>query len=891
MSTDVGRTLSDTSPVTFDGDDDEDLLPLALSQPAEARARAQALLLGSLSSRQTSIAHQCLAIVTRDGGHLDVALQHLRAALAAARQSGEARTAEVLATFGLTLVQAGRTAEGLKRFEQARRLTVGAAIPRLLLREGLALYLIGRLPESLVLMNEAIDGSRRAGDVLWEARGLNNRCAIRLAMGDAELAEADAVAAAPLLASVGQVLESVHSAHDRAHAALLKGDLPGALALMDEVADRYRELDAQNPDLVLDHAQALLIAGLAGEARSRTQEALVTSDLQPVKRAEIILTAAQAALATGDLGTAHRDAQHAARLFTAQLRPRWALRAKLLALQTEYLILNADIESWKGTASGSLPRSSALTRRRRHLLRGSAQIVTALQGERTPDLAVAQLLHGRIAQAVGRVDLAQESFEQSARSRHRGSGLARSAGWLAAALLAQLRGDRRALLHACRRGLEAVDEHRALMGDLELRALATHHGNELATMAFRSVAAQGDARGMMWWVERWRATGLSATPVRPKMDATLERDLTALRDVTRRLDSVPEDDPRAPLLRQERSRREAAVRSAYRRQSGRGETSQGFDLKSVFDALGDHQLIALIQDKQLLYSLVMRKGVVRRRAPLSTEEALREAQFARFALRRAAYGRTPDLAAVGRRLEHALLGATSDLADRVPTIVVPPSTLLTAPWGLLPIFAGATLTVSPSATLWMAARGQPRLEGHIALVSGPGLSTGETEVTTLSPLYSQARSIGGEGATVAEVLKALDGARLAHIAAHGTFRADAPLFSSLTLADGPLTMHDLERLEQPPAEIVLSACDSGDAAPIGANEALGLVSSLLAMGTATVLASVVPVNDRATIGVMRRVHDAVGGGGSLAQGWLSARQATSDPIEQATAAAFTAWGA
>ena len=37
-------------------------------------------------------------------------------------------------------------------------------------------------------------------------------------------------------------------------------------------------------------------------------------------------------------------------------------------------------------------------------------------------------------------------------------------------------------------------------------------------------------------------------------------------------------------------------------------------------------------------------------------------------------------------------------------------------------------------------------------------------------------------ATARRVLGALDGAPLAHIAAHGTFRADSPLFSSLRMA-------------------------------------------------------------------------------------------------------------
>jgi CHAT domain-containing protein len=105
-------------------------------------------------------------------------------------------------------------------------------------------------------------------------------------------------------------------------------------------------------------------------------------------------------------------------------------------------------------------------------------------------------------------------------------------------------------------------------------------------------------------------------------------------------------------------------------------------------------------------------------------------------------------------------------------------------------------------------------------------------------------------------------------------------------------MHDLERLVRPPRAMVLSACDTGNAAPIGANEALGLVTSLLAIGTVAVVASVVPVNDRATLSVMRHLHEVTGKGGSLAEGMRVARQeAAGDPLLAATAAAFTAWGA
>jgi len=62
-----------------------------------------------------------------------------------------------------------------------------------------------------------------------------------------------------------------------------------------------------------------------------------------VKRAEILLTAAQAALADGDLDTAEVDGDLAGRLFAAQHRPAWARRAKLLSLQAEYLADHQDL--------------------------------------------------------------------------------------------------------------------------------------------------------------------------------------------------------------------------------------------------------------------------------------------------------------------------------------------------------------------------------------------------------------------------------------------------------------------------------------------------------------------------------------------------------------------
>jgi CHAT domain-containing protein len=112
----------------------------------------------------------------------------------------------------------------------------------------------------------------------------------------------------------------------------------------------------------------------------------------------------------------------------------------------------------------------------------------------------------------------------------------------------------------------------------------------------------------------------------------------------------------------------------------------------------------------------------------------------------------------------------------------------------------------------------------------------------------------GRRATVAAVTAALDGAALAHLAAHGHLRADNPQFTSLRMADGPLTVYDLERLTRPPQQVVLSSCESGLPAVGTGDEVLGLAAALLGLGTRSLVAAVLPVPDQAVRGLMLALH-------------------------------------
>jgi len=150
------------------------------------------------------------------------------------------------------------------------------------------------------------------------------------------------------------------------------------------------------------------------------------------------------------------------------------------------------------------------------------------------------------------------------------------------------------------------------------------------------------------------------------------------------------------------------------------------------------------------------------------------------------------------------------------------------------------------------------------------------------------------------LLAAIDGAGLAHIAAHGVFRADSPMFSSLRLDDGPMTVHDVQRLRRAPFRLILPSCESGLLAPAGADELLGLASALLPLGTAGIVASVAQVNDRAAAPLMLALHRRLRGTGpepgALAAALRDARAdvcgaTPGDPVAAAAGWSFIALGA
>ena len=297
------------------------------------------------------------------------------------------------------------------------------------------------------------------------------------------------------------------------------------------------------------------------------------------------------------------------------------------------------------------------------------------------------------------------------------------------------------------------------------------------------------------------------------------------------------------------------------------------DIAAAVRALGDRALIEYVDLDGRLQAIVLSRESLTLH-DLGVVDVSADLEWLRFALRRLARGgldaagRTTTLAnaaAAAAALDAKLVAPLSDTLFDAPVVIVPTGPLHAVPWGALPSLRGRPISVAPSLSTWLdLATRTGRRRSAATLVAGPHLRHARAEVKEIEGLLPDAQVLTGKAATVEATLAALDGATLAHVACHGRFRADSPLFSSLELADGPLTALDIQGLRRAPDVLVLSACDVALSERHPGDELLGLSAALLASGTRTIVASVVPVPDAAARRLMLAFHRRLAAGASPA---------------------------
>ncbi len=163
----------------------------------------------------------------------------------------------------------------------------------------------------------------------------------------------------------------------------------------------------------------------------------------------------------------------------------------------------------------------------------------------------------------------------------------------------------------------------------------------------------------------------------------------------------------------------------------------------------------------------------------------------------------------------------------------------------------------PSAAVLRHCLARPRGALRRALLLGvPDAQTPRVrdEVAALAPLFREPLVLVDEQATLAALRAQAPGADVLHLGCHGYFRPDNPLFSSLRLADGWLTVRDAYALDLKSWLVTLSACETGVSAVAPGDELIGLARGFFSAGASSLLVSLWTVDDAATAMLMSNFY-------------------------------------
>ncbi|MGH9932628.1 MAG: CHAT domain-containing protein [Pyrinomonadaceae bacterium] len=129
------------------------------------------------------------------------------------------------------------------------------------------------------------------------------------------------------------------------------------------------------------------------------------------------------------------------------------------------------------------------------------------------------------------------------------------------------------------------------------------------------------------------------------------------------------------------------------------------------------------------------------------------------------------------------------------------------------------------------------------------------EIKALTPLFPETVALLDRDATVEALREQAPAADVVHLACHGQFRPDNPLFSSLRLGNGWLTVRDAYDLNLHCSLVTLSACETGVSAVAPGDELIGLARGFFAAGSPSLLISLWTVDDDATARLMTEFYE------------------------------------
>jgi tetratricopeptide (TPR) repeat protein len=185
------------------------------------------------------------------------------------------------------------------------------------------------------------------------------------------------------------------------------------------------------------------------------------------------------------------------------------------------------------------------------------------------------------------------------------------------------------------------------------------------------------------------------------------------------------------------------------------------------------------------------------------------------------------------------------------------------------------VSLAPSASVLQHCLSKPHRKSENALLIGfadEKIPLVNSEIKIIGEIFKNNVSLTNQEANFANFKKHAANFDILHIACHGQFRRDNPMFSSLQLADDRITVRDVCAMKLNADIVTLSACETGLNSIFAGDELLGLSRGFLSAGASSMLLSLWTVNDAATGELMQIFYSELKNGKSASESLRTAQR-------------------
>ncbi|HKP70832.1 MAG TPA: CHAT domain-containing protein, partial [Pyrinomonadaceae bacterium] len=338
------------------------------------------------------------------------------------------------------------------------------------------------------------------------------------------------------------------------------------------------------------------------------------------------------------------------------------------------------------------------------------------------------------------------------------------------------------------------------------------------------------------------------------------------------------------IRRREKTLASETLRNESLRRSRRAKSSITIDVAGLRSRLGrENALIEFIEDGGLYSAFVVTHDGVAFVESIASIDEIRSLleglhfqfgtlRFGGDAIRSFAGQLKARANAYLRELYRKLIEPLAEAIGDRDLVFVPAGALNYVPFNALfdgerYLIESRKIVCAPSASIWASLNSRPTSQPAHALLmayADEKIPLANDEVKNLGRVLPKATRFTGKRATFAAFQENAPRADLIHLACHGQYRPDNPLFSSLHLADGWVTVRDVTAISLKAKLVTLSACETGLNEVFAGEELLGLARGFLSAGARSLVLSLWTVNDDATSRLMRDLYQNLQRGQSIA---------------------------